>query len=243
MENLERLQKIISTAGIASRRTAEEWIRAGRVTLNGKVVTELGTRADANRDHIKVNGRLIRPAARRVYVLLNKPKGVLTTVSDPEGRMRVTDLVKVKGKLYPVGRLDYNTEGLILLTNDGEFARIVSAAGDALPKVYLAKVRGIPDENSLNRLRAGCRLPGGTRLAPAGIRLLRPENNAWLEVTLTQGMNRQIHRMFESIGHPVAKLRRIRIGFLSAGDLPVGAWRFLAPREVARMLRIARSDD
>ena len=151
-------------------------------------------------------------------------------------------MVDVKTKIYPVGRLDYNTEGLILLTNDGEFARIVASAGDHFPKVYQVKVHGIPEESALKSLRAGHRLPDGTRLAPCGIRILHTDRNTWLEVTLTQGKNREIRKMFESTGHPVAKLRRTRIGFLSAAGLPVGCSRSLTPHEVARVLRIKQAE-
>jgi len=241
MEKLERLQKIIAAAGIASRRQAEELIKAGRVSVNGQVTAVLGAKADASHDHIKVDGKLIRPPVRKIYVLLNKPKGVVSTVADTHGRVKVTDLVKAKGKLFPVGRLDYNTEGLILLTNDGEFARIVASAGDAFPKVYEVKVRGIPDELALRRLRSGFRFPDGTRLAPCRIRTLRQDRHAWLEVTLIQGINREIRRMFEAIRHPVAKLRRTRIGIFTDAGLPVGRSRLLTPREVGHALRMGQA--
>jgi 23S rRNA pseudouridine2605 synthase len=233
----ERLQKIIAAAGIASRRKAELLIQAGRVTVNGRIINTLGAKADADADHIKVDGKLIHLHSRKLYVLLNKPKGVVCTVSDPEGRVKVTDMVRVKEKLFPVGRLDFNTEGLILLSNDGEFAKIVTDAGAALPKVYQVKVRGIPDETALEHLCSGSRLPDGTRLAPCKIRPLKEEKHAWLEVTLMQGKNREIRKMFDAIHHPVVKLRRTRIGFLTAAGLPVGHFRFLTPREVARVLR------
>jgi len=241
METGERLQKIIAAAGIASRRKAEFLIKEGRVSVNGQVVTTLGAKADLSRDHIKVDGKLIHAATRKAYVLLNKPKGVVSTVSDPAGRPKVTDLVRAKGKIYPVGRLDLNTEGLILLTNDGEFARIISSAGDAFPKVYVVKVRGVPGEPDLDRLRAGLRLKDGTRLAPCRIRLTREGNNSWLEVTLTQGKNREIRKMFDTIEHPVAKLRRTRIGFFTSEGLPVGYSRNLTPREVERVFRAGQA--
>ncbi len=241
METGERLQKIIAAAGIASRRKAELLIKEGRVSVNGQVVTTLGAKADLSCDHIKVDGKLIHAPARKAYVLLNKPKGVVSTVADPAGRPKVTDLVKAKGKLYPVGRLDFNTEGLILLTNDGEFARIISSAGGAFPKVYVVKVRGVPGEPDLDRLRAGVRLKDGTQLAPCRIRLMREGNNSWLEVTLMQGKNREIRKMFDAIEHPVAKLRRTRIGFFTAEGLPVGYSRSLTPREVARVLRAGQA--
>ena len=235
----ERLQKILSAAGIASRRKAETLMLEGRVSLNGKVVTELGTKANPARDHIRVDGKLIGGFPEKVYVLLNKPRGVMSTVSDPEGRLKVTDLVRLREKLYPVGRLDYNTEGLILLTNDGEFARIMSSAGRAFPKVYHVKVRSAPDETAIQRLRQGMKLPDGARLERCKIVPLKEGNNTWLEVTLTQGKNRQIREMFEFVGHPVMKLRRKRIGFLDDGGLPPGHYRFLTAREVARVFRAA----
>ncbi len=217
-------------------------IQQGRVSVNGSVITTLGAKADVSRDHIKVDGKRIQLPAQKTYILLNKPKGVITTMSDPRGRTKVSDLIPAKGRLFPVGRLDFNTEGLILLTNDGEFARIVASAGDHFPKVYQVKVHSIPEESALKSLRAGHRLPDGTRLAPCGIRILRTERNTWLEVTLSQGKNREIRKMFASIGHPVAKLRRTRIGFLSAAGLPVGCSRSLTPHEVARVLRIDQAE-
>ncbi len=238
MEHLDRLQKIISSAGVASRRKAEDLIRAGRVTLNGQVVTEMGTKADPSRDHIKVDGRPIRKLPRRVYVLLNKPRQVICTASDPQGRVKVTDLVPIGCRLYPVGRLDYNTEGLILLTNDGDFSRIVAAAGAHLPKVYHVKVKSVPDEEVLQRLRSGIRLRNGIRLERCKIVSLKEGNNSWLQVTLTQGKNRQIRDMFEENGHRVLKLKRTRIGFLTDDKLPPGHYRFLAHTEVERILSL-----
>ena len=233
----ERLQKIIANAGLASRRKAEDLIRQGRVTVNGQLVTELGTRADPEHDHIKVDGKLIRRTTARLYILLNKPRQVISSVSDPAGRVKVADLVPFKERIYPVGRLDYDTEGLILLTNDGEFARIVSAAGEHLPKVYEVKVRSQPDDATLKRLRAGIRLKDGTQLARCRIVRLSEGNNSWFEVTLIQGKNRQIREMFEAVGHPVMKLRRTRIGFLTAEGLAPGEHRLLKPGEVDRLKR------
>jgi 23S rRNA pseudouridine2605 synthase len=238
MENSTRLQKIISAAGIASRRKAEVLILEGRVTLNGQIVTQLGTKADPARDHIKVDGKPIRKFPEKAYILLNKPRQVISTVADPQGRTRVVDLVQARTRLYPVGRLDYNSEGLILLTNDGEFSRIVSSAGDHLPKVYHVKVRSTPDEAALKRLRAGIRLKDGTRLAKCRVISLKEGNNSWYEVTLTQGKNRQIRDMFEEAGYRVLKLKRTRIGFLTDDKLPLGHYRYLAATEVARILRL-----
>jgi 23S rRNA pseudouridine2605 synthase len=238
MERQERLQKIIAAAGVASRRKAELLIQEGRVTVNGQVINELGAKADPDKDHIKVDGKLIHRPPSKVYILLNKPKQVISSVADPQERAKVTDLVDVRGRVYPVGRLDYNTEGLILLTNDGEFSRIVSAAGEHLPKVYEVKVRSKPDQSKLARLREGIRLQTGVKLARCKIVPIREGINSWYEVTLTQGKNRQVREMFEAIGHPVSKLRRIRIGFLTDHGLKVGQYRHLTPREVERVLRL-----
>lgn len=235
----QRLQKIIATAGLASRRKAERLIQQGRVTVNGQTVTQLGTKADPERDHIKVDGKAVRDSRRKIYILLNKPRRVISSVSDPQGRAKVIDLVDIKQKIYPAGRLDYNTEGLILLTNDGRFAKIVSSAGTRLPKVYQVKVKSVPAKSSLDRLREGIRLRTGARLARCKIVALKEGSNSWLEVTLTQGKNRQIREMFESIGHPVLKLRRIRIGFLTDRGLALGKYRFLTPNEVGRILRLS----
>ncbi len=238
MANPERLQKIIAAAGIASRRKAEALITEGRVSVNGRVIRELGTKADPEHDHIKVDSKLIHHFPRKIYILLNKPRQVMSTVSDPQKRIKVTDLVGTKDRVYPVGRLDYNTEGLILLTNDGEFAKIVSSAGAHMPKVYHVKVHADPNDAVLNRLRSGIRLKDGTQLAPCRIVPLKKAGNCWFEVTLTQGKNRQIRDMFEMVGHPVMKIRRTRIGFLTDENLAVGAHRHLGPGEVARILRL-----
>ena len=237
----ERLQKIIATAGIASRRHAEELIKAGEVTVNGKVITELGTKADPEADHIKVRGKLINPALRRlekVYVLLNKPRGYLSSVSDPEGRPLILELLPASlGRLYPVGRLDFNTEGLLLLTNDGAFTNFITSARNKVEKVYEAKVKGVPDEKSIERLRRGVTLDDGVRTAPAKIRRSgETESNAWFEILLHEGKNQQIRRMFELIGHSVIKLRRSRIGGLRDDELKPGKWRLLTNDEVKLLM-------
>ena len=238
----QRLQKLIATAGIASRRHAEELIVAGRVTINGKVVKELGTKADPERDHIKVNGKLINPqlkARDKVYVLLNKPRGYLSSVSDPEGRPLVTELLPPNlGRLHPVGRLDFNTEGLLLLTNDGDFTNYVTAARNRVEKVYEVKVKGVPPDGAIQRLRKGVVLEDGTRTAPAKITLLsETKTNAWYEVSLHQGRNQQVRRMFELIGHSVLKLRRVRIGYLTDEGLKPAHYRLLSPAEAARLMK------
>ncbi len=237
----ERLQKLIAAAGIASRRHAEEMIEAGEVTLNGEVVRELGTKADPERDHIKVRGRLINPLLKdrkKVYVLLNKPRGYLTSLSDPEGRPLVTELVpKSLGRVHPVGRLDFNTEGLLLLTNDGELTNYVTAARNRVAKVYEAKIKGVPAEQAIERLRRGVKLEDGTQTAPAEVtKTGETETNAWYKVVLHEGRNQQIRRMFETIGHSVLKLRRVRIGHLKDEGMRIGDYRQLTPEEVARFM-------
>ena len=238
----ERLQKLIATAGIASRRHAEELITQGRVTVNGKVIDELGAKADPETDHIKVNGRLINPLLKstaKVYVLLHKPKGYLSSLSDPKGRPLVTDLVpSALGRLYPVGRLDFNSEGLLLLTNDGDLTNHITSARNQIPKVYRVKVQGIPTENAIERLRRGVRLDDGHRTAPAEIRKReQTATNAWFEVTLREGRNQQIRRMFDAIGNSVLKLSRIQIGSLSDPRLKPGDWRHLTAREINTLSR------
>ncbi len=242
MDQGERLQKIIASTGIVSRRKAEQLILEGRVTVNGRVVTRMGTHADPSQDSIKVDGKRIRAAPRKIYLLLNKPRQVISSVSDPQGRRKVTDLVRVKGKVYPVGRLDYNTEGLILLTNDGAFSRRVSRAGRHMPKVYRVKVRSKPEEKKIEKLRDGIRLKNGVQLAPCRIVPLGGDRNGWYEVTLTEGKNRQIREMFESVGSLVLKLRRIQIGFLRDIGLPVGSYRVLTPDEVRRVFDRTEDD-
>jgi len=237
----ERLQKLIAAAGLASRRHAEEMITAGEVTINGKIVTELGTKADPERDHIKVRGRLINPllqAREKIYVLLNKPRGYLTSLADPEGRPLVSELVPHSfGRLHPVGRLDFNTEGLLLLTNDGEFTNFITSARNRVAKVYEVKVKGVPPDDAIERLRRGIALEDGVRTAPAEIKKTdESETNCWYEVVLHEGRNQQIRRMFDAIGHSVIKLRRVRIGFLKDERLAPKQWRLLAPSEVARFM-------
>ncbi len=241
----ERLQKIIAAAGIASRRKAEELIASGRVAVNGQTVTELGTKADPEHDHIRVNGKLLQGPERHTYVLLNKPKGYVTTVSDPEGRPTVMNLLKgVKARVYPIGRLDYASEGLLLLTNDGELAQRLMKAASHVPKTYLVKVSGQPSEDAIARLRSGVSIPtdGGKRVktAPAKIKVIREADNPWYEVTLIEGRNRQIRRMFEQVGHHVEKIKRVRYGPLQL-DVPPGAYRQLTPQEVARLKSTAKA--
>ncbi len=230
----ERLQKILSRAGIASRRKAEEIIAEGRVTVNGKVVDELGAKADITRDHIKVDGRLLHEPRRPVYLALNKPGGVVTTLSDPQGRRTVMDLLRgVKERVYPVGRLDYHSEGLLLLTNDGEFANALTSAATHISKTYVVKVNGPLSADQERQFREGVPL-GGRRTAPAGLKLLRRADNPWYEVRLYEGRNQQIRLMFRHFGRLVEKLRRVRIGFLDMGPLKPGEYRHLTAEEVGR---------
>jgi 23S rRNA pseudouridine2605 synthase len=236
----QRLQKLISAAGIASRRHAEELITKGEVSINGKTVTELGLKADPDRDHIKVKGRLINPLLKQhqsLYVLLYKPRGYLTSMADPEGRPLVTDLLpSALGRLHPVGRLDFNTEGLLLLTNDGDFTNHVTSAKNRIPKVYQVKVKGLPPENAIERLRRGISIDEAERTARADVRKLRmSKTNSWFEVILVEGRNQQIRRMFDAIGHSVIKLARTRIGAVEDQRLKPGAWRKLTAAEVGRL--------
>jgi 23S rRNA pseudouridine2605 synthase len=240
----ERLQKIIAAAGIASRRKAEQLITSGMVSVNGKLVTELGSKADRERDHIRVGGKLLRGSERMVYVLVNKPRGYVTTVSDPEGRATIMDLVPGIGeRVYPVGRLDYASEGLVLLTNDGTLANALMSASSHVPKTYLVKVSGKPPEEALARLRSGVSIEDGkgkrVKTAPAKIRLSKDAPNPWLEMTLIQGRNRQIRRMFEQVGHHVEKIKRIRYGPLEL-DVELGEYRNLKPAEVAKLKSAAK---
>lgn len=236
---MERLQKLIAQAGIASRRASEQLILEGVVTLNGKVVTELGTKADPEKDHIKVRGKLINTKlAERtnVYILVNKPKGYLSSAADPEGRDLVVDLVKGHGRLHPVGRLDYNSEGLIILTNDGKFTNHVSSS-KKVAKVYEVKVKGLPNANAINKLRRGILLEDGFKTAPAEITELKhTDNNGWYELTLHEGHNQQIRKMFDAIGHSVVKLRRVKIGEISDPHLKPGQSRELTAEEVKKLL-------
>jgi 23S rRNA pseudouridine2605 synthase len=236
----QRLQKLIAAAGIASRRHAEELITAGQVNVNGKIVTELGAKADPESDHIKVKGRLINPLLQnreRIHILLNKPRGYLSSMSDPEGRPLVTELIpSALGRLYPVGRLDFNSEGLLLLTNDGELTNVVTAAKNRIAKVYHVKVKGLPPANAIERLRRGIAIGDKERTKPAEVKQLRSsDSNAWFEITLHEGRNQQIRRMFDAIGHSVTKLKRTQIGPLDDKRLPLGEWRSLTLTEVRRL--------
>jgi 23S rRNA pseudouridine2605 synthase len=243
-----RLNKLLSQAGAASRRLADELMAQGRVTVNGQVVTELGSKADPGRDDIRVDGRRLRVDQQRRYLLMNKPRGVLSTRSDPHQRRTVIDLLSaagVDGYFYPVGRLDYESEGLILLTNDGEFAERVTHPRYELERTYEAVVVGVPDERDLERLRRGV-LIDGRKTLPAHVRLMRvvggrEGSQAVLELTLREGRNRQVRHMCSAIAHPVDRLRRIRIGSLTDRHLKPGQIRDLTPAEVRALTGVRRA--
>jgi len=235
----ERLQKIIAAAVIASRRKAEELIAAGRVQINGTTVTALGTKADPDKDHIRVNGKLLHGAQRHVYLLLNKPVGYVTTVSDPEKRPTVMNLIRgVGSRIYPVGRLDYASEGLVLMTNDGTLAHKLMKAASHVAKTYVVKVSGKPTEESIAKLRGGLSIATDegrrVRTSPTKIRLVKEGPNPWYEITLIEGRNRQIRRMFEEVGHHVEKIKRVKYGPLAL-DVPPGKFRALTTKEVDRL--------
>src|SRR5437763_718347 len=235
---LERLQKIIAHAGFASRREAETMIREGRVTVNGRVVTELGSRADAAHDHVKVDGKLITHAEPHRYILLYKPREVMTTVEDPQGRRTVIDLVRgVRERIYPVGRLDFHSEGLIILTNDGDLAFKVSHPRHGSVKTYHVKVRGVPEERLVDKLQRGITIDG-KRTLPCEIARIKTtgrredEGNSWFDVKLREGRTQQIRKMFQAVGHPVSKLKRVAIGPIFDPKLSPGVWRELTKHEV-----------
>jgi 23S rRNA pseudouridine2605 synthase len=235
---LERLQKIIAHAGFASRREAESMIREGRVTVNGRVVTELGSKADLAQDHIKVDGKLITRAETHRYFLLYKPREVMTTRKDPQGRRTVIDLIKgVRERINPVGRLDYHSEGLILLTNDGELANQLTHPQHGWVKTYHVKVRGVPEQRLIEKLERGITIDG-KRTLPCEIQRMKTTGkgddagNSWFEVKLREGRTQQIRKMFQAMGHPVSKLRRVAIGPLSDPRLGPGDYRELTKAEV-----------
>jgi 23S rRNA pseudouridine2605 synthase len=239
---MERLQKILSQAGIASRRASEQLMLDGRVTVNGATVRELGTKADASRDDIRVDGRRVKIVTRHRYVLLNKPRGYVTTRADEKHRPTVIDLLRgVSEYVYPVGRLDYESEGLLLLTNDGDLAARLTHPSHGVPRVYEARVLGVPDGRDLARLSRGLVIDG-RRTEAADIRLLphaRDAKEGTLVVTIREGRNRQVRRMCEAVGHPVTHLKRVAIGPIRDSTLKVGRWRELRPEEVERLRKAA----
>jgi 23S rRNA pseudouridine2605 synthase len=236
----ERLQKILSQAGVTSRRQAEKYIVEGRVSVNGAVVTELGSKADLERDHIKVDGRLIHAPKHRVYIALHKPNNTVTTVSDPQHRTTVMELIRgVKERVYPVGRLDYHSEGLLLLTNDGDLANAITSASTHLPKTYLVKTNGALSADQEEKFRQGVPL-SGRRTMPAGLKMVHDAENPWYEVRLYEGRNNQIRLMFKHFGRLVEKLRRVRIGPIDLGALKPGEFRYLSAEELHKLQRAVR---
>ena len=233
----EKLQKLISRAGLTSRRKAEEWISQGRVSVNG-TVAKLGDRADSEHDKIAVDGRLIHFSDEQVVVLLNKPRGYVCTLNDPQGRPVVTQLVSsIPLRLYPVGRLDCNSEGLLLMTNDGDLAHRLMHPRHHVEKCYLVKIQGNLNRNEQQKMTDGVRLDDGTT-APAKVTSLRSSGpNSWFEIVLQEGKNRQVRRMCEAVGHRVLRLKRIRIDFLELGDLKAGSFRVLSAQEIQRLKR------
>jgi 23S rRNA pseudouridine2605 synthase len=238
---LERLQKVLAQAGVASRRKCEEIILAGRVEVNGKTVNKLGVKVDPAQDEIVVDGRPIR-LEKPVYVLFHKPKGVISSVRDPRGRPVVTDFIKdIKARLYPIGRLDYDTEGLLLLTNDGEFANLLMHPRHHIAKTYLVTVKGIPHGSDLEKLASGIALEDGvTAPAEAEYHDVDPDKKeAVISLTIYEGKNRQVRRMFEALSFPVKKLKRIRYGFLTLEGVPRGKYRHLTAQEVKELKDLA----
>ncbi|GFO70561.1 pseudouridine synthase [Geomonas limicola] len=234
----ERLQKILSQAGVASRRESETIIQQGRVAVNGVVVTELGTKADPDQDSITVDGKELVISEKRVYILLYKPVGYMTTMKDPEGRPIVTDLLKgVKERVYPIGRLDYNTEGLLLLTNDGALANLLMHPSHEVDKGYLVRVSGMVSESQMDKLAKGVMLEDGMTAPAKVLPVSESENNSWISITIHEGRYRQVRRMCEAVGLSVVRLKRSRYDFLEIGELKPGEFRFLSPEEVVRLKR------
>ena len=234
----QRLQKIIAEAGLASRRKAEDWIRNGRVQLNGEIAT-LGVSADPGQDRITIDGKPLRRSERKYYLLLNKPVGYVTSLSDPQGRPVVTALLRdIPVRVYPVGRLDLTTEGLLLLTNDGSLAHRLMHPRHEIEKTYLVRAQGKIASEKLEKLTAGVILDDGPTL-PARVDKVRfAGSHTWFELTIREGRNRQVRRMLEAIGHPVSRLKRVRLAFLDIENLPVGSYRLLSSREVERLKKI-----
>ena len=241
---MERLQKILSQAGIASRRASEQLMLDGRVTVNGTTVRELGTKADPLSDDIRVDGRRVTLPERHRYLLLNKPRGYVTTRSDPQRRPTVIDLlVGVREYVYPVGRLDFETEGLLILTNDGDLAARLTHPRHGVARVYEARVLGVPDAHDLDRLSRGVTVEG-QRMTASEVRRLpgRADRQATVQITIREGKNRQVRNMLEAIGHPVEQLKRIAIGPIRDARLKLGRWRDLTGPEVAQLIKAAHHE-
>ena len=236
---LERLQKVISHAGIASRRGAEQLITEGRVMVNGDIVTQLGTKVDPTRDKVKVDGKLIKSFPGKVYIILNKPAGYVSTLKDPQERPVVVDLLdNVTTRIFPVGRLDYDAEGLLLLTNDGELAHKLQHPRYRVVRTYEVKVKDIPTSRELSSLRNGVQLDDGIALPAKVAFLKKTEKNCWLKMTIYEGRNRQVKRMCEAVGHHVLKLKRVRVGSLGLGSLSKGQYRHLTKDEVEKLYKL-----
>lgn len=239
-----RLQKVIADSGLASRRKAEELIAQGRVTVNGQVVCELGTKVDPVKDHVKVDGRHLKPAPPQTFLMLNKPKNIVSTMSDPGGRSTIADLLPgVRMRVFPVGRLDFDSEGLMLLTNDGDLAQLLLHPRHHVPKTYLIKVKGMLDSEDINLLEKGVMLDDG-RTGPAIVKKVgKATENSWLEITIYEGRKHQVKRMLAAAGHPVLKLKRVKFGPIALGDLPTGRYRYLTDREANALRALARGEE
>lgn len=236
---MERLQKVLAHAGVASRRKSEEIIRQGRVTVNGRVITQLGTKVDPRRDEIRVDGERVQVASSYVYVLLNKPRGVLSTMEDERGRTALGDLLTLPARLYPVGRLDVTSEGLILLTNDGELANLLTHPRYEHEKEYLVLVNGSPSDKTLQAWQRGVMLDGELT-APARVEVLKRGDSSLLRVVMREGRKRQIRNVAALLGHPVRELKRVRLGPLQLGALGPGQWRYLTAREIRELESLKR---
>ena len=240
----ERLQKIIARAGIASRRKAEELILSGRVSVNGEVATQLGSRADAAHDTVRVDGKVLRDSGTRRYLAMHKPKGCVTTTDDPEGRPTLKDFIaRIKERVYPVGRLDYNSEGLILLTNDGDLTNFIISAKNKIPKIYMVKIKGILKDEVRKKIKTKGIHMDGLRVKPMRIDFIKKTphgKNSWVRITIVEGKKHIIRKMFKYIGHPVEKLKRTAIGTIRLKTLPAGHWRELSPEELVEFKRTYR---
>lgn len=238
---MERLQKFLAHAGIASRRACEELIARGVVKVNGEVIREMGVKVDPEKDTVHVSGKVVNSPEEKIYILLNKPKGYVTTLSDPQGRPKVTDLLAgVSERVYPVGRLDFDTQGLLLLTNDGEITYALTHPRHKVGKTYVALVKGAPDKDKLKRFQKGLKLADGLT-APARVKLLKKQgNNAQLEIIIYEGKNRQVRRMCETIGHPVLELKRVAMGFLRLEGIEEGKFRLLDRDEIRKLKALVK---
>jgi pseudouridine synthase len=236
---LERIQKILAKAGVASRREAERMVLEGRVVVNGRVIDTLGLKADPLKDSIKVDGKILTRFEPKITLLLNKPRGYLATVKDPKGRPTVMDLLKnLKWRIYPIGRLDLDAEGLLLLTNDGELANRLAHPRFSIPRTYLVKLVGVPEEKDLARLKRGVMLEDGRARVVSCSILHQKEKNSWVQVVVTEGRNRLVKRIFSAIGHPVLKLKRVQFGPIRLGGLPFGQFRYLTPEEMEKLKKL-----